>query len=270
MLFDLHSPAPNLRTVVKTIWRVQGSRQEFSAPEPIVPDGCVEIILNLGDPFTGEDGQFQPRALLAGQMTRPVVAKPSGNVDLLGIRFFSGSAGGALGLPMRELQDCLTDASAVAPRLHTLADNLRNMPCDQRIYGVERELARLLRTERTSSGAVDHALALIGSHGGNVRIDRIARTVGVTRRHLERLFQNAVGLSVKQMARIVRVHAAVRLMERNRDMSGAEISAHCGYSDQAHLIRECKALTGRTPARLMTSERSLAGLMREEAAARSR
>ena len=48
-------------------------------------------------------------------------------------------------------------------------------------------------------------------------------------------------------------------------MSGAEIAAECGYSDQAHLIRECQQLTGQTPQRLKTTKRSLAGLMRDPA-----
>ena len=46
-------------------------------------------------------------------------------------------------------------------------------------------------------------------------------------------------------------------------MGGAEIAVVCGYSDQAHLIRECQQLAGQTPQRLKTTERSLAGLMRE-------
>ena len=46
--------------------------------------------------------------------------------------------------------------------------------------------------------------------------------------------------------------------------SGADIAAHCGYTDQAHLIRECRELTGTTPSRLTTTETTLATLMRED------
>lgn len=266
MHFSQHSPRGRLAAMVKTIWRARGTRAEFSAPEPIVPDGCVEIVFNLGDPFIGEDGEPQPRALLAGQMTRPVVALPTGDVDLLAVRFFTGRAGSALGLRMSELQDRLLDASSIVAGLAPMLDDLHGIGDDQRLAYLEAALR--LHTDRRSLDVVDHALALIDVHRGNVHIERVARAVGITRRHLERRFKDEVGLGVKQLARITRVHAALRLMDRQPSWSGAEISAECGYSDQAHLIRECRSLTGRTPARLMTSGRSLAGLMREAAASR--
>lgn len=268
MQFSLSSPGARLAGVVKTIWRASGTRAEFSTPEPIVPDGCVEIVFNLGDRFVDEAGQLQPRALLAGQMTRPVVAMPTGDVDLLGVRFFSGRAATALRVPMWELQDRLIDASSVVGDIDRTADDLANMPAGDRLDHLAHHLFRHICDDHQSS-VVDHALALIESSDGNVAIDGVAKAVGITRRHLERRFKNEVGLGAKHIARIKRVHAALQLIERRPLWSGAEISAHCGYSDQAHLIRECKQLTGRTPARLTTTARSLAGLMREGAAARS-
>ena len=267
MDFALHTPPHRSRNVVKTIWRARGTQAEFSEPDPIVPDGCVEIIFNLGDLFTGDDGAVQPRALLAGQMTRPVVALPTGEVDLLGVRFYTAGAAAALRMPMWELQDRLLDASSVLPGLDRLADDLRNMPDSDRLEHIDCTMFPSAGDRRAND--IDHALALIDACEGNVTVDAVARKVGITRRHLERRFKDGVGLGVKQMARIRRVHAALQLMERSPMLSGAEISAHCGYSDQAHLIRECKALTGRTPAALMTTERSLAGMMREGAVIRS-
>jgi AraC-like DNA-binding protein len=271
MRFSQHSPGPRLTGVVKTIWRASGTRAEFSAPEPILPDGCVEIIFNLGDRFvSAASATPQPRVLLAGQMTTAVVALPTGEVDLLGVRFFTARAGRALRVPMRELQDSLLDASAVVPRIDRLADDLVNLPDGLRLTHLDAHLPLpFLNSDGRSDSAIDHALACISAHRGNIPINRVARAVGISRRHLERRFNDEVGLGAKQIARIMRVHAALELMARQPRLSGAAISSHCGYSDQAHLIRECKALTGRTPARLTTSARSLAGLLREGAAGRS-
>ena len=115
---------------------------------------------------------------------------------------------------------------------------------------------------------MDAALARIASSHGTVSIAALAAGTGVTRRHLERLFQDEVGLRLKQVARITRIQSVLAVLRARPSDSGAEIAARFGYSDQAHLIHECRALTGRTPARLTSTERSLAALMRKGPPAR--
>jgi AraC-like DNA-binding protein len=264
MEFSLHEPPPQLADSVKTIWCARGTRREFETPDPIVPDGCVEIIFNLGDPFIDADaGDPQPRDLIAGQMTRPVVAVPTGDVDLIGVRFKTGRAGAALRVPMWQLQDRLIAASAVMTGVDALAQDLRQVSGEQWLNHLTRSLhARLAPIDVNSLTAVDHALTIIDAARGNVSIERVATRVGVTRRHLERQFRDHVGLGVKQLARIARVHSVLDLLQQQPAMSGAEIAVACGYSDQAHMIRECQQLAGRTPRRLKTTARSLSALIR--------
>jgi AraC-like DNA-binding protein len=265
MEFSFHAPPPALADSVKAIWCARGSKQEFDAPEPIVPDGCVEIIFNLGDRFIdAETGDCQPRDLLAGQMTRPVIALPTGNVDLIGVRFHTGRAGAALRIPMWELQDRLIAGSSVVAGLDRLVDTLRNTAQGERLDHLSGGLRRCLAAVDVGAlASVDHALAMIESHHGCVAIETLAARIGITRRHLERQFREYVGLGAKHVARITRIHAVLDLLQQRPSMSGAEIAAACGYSDQAHLIRECQELAGRTPQRLKTTETSLSTLMRE-------
>jgi AraC-like DNA-binding protein len=264
MTFAYHPPPPALAPAIRTIWTASGTREEFATPEPIVPDGCVELIFNLGDPFVDAGtGLEQPRDLLAGQMTGPVVALPTGRVDLLGVRFRPGRAGAALRTAMWRLQDQLIAASGVAAGVDRLADDLRTVPHAARLSHLSSALAHQLHLVDPSRVAhVDAALVAIARTGGRVAIDALARRLGISRRHLERQFEEHVGLGAKHVARIARVHAALKLLA-DEDLSGADIAAACGYSDQAHLIRDCKALTGRTPARLGTTT-SLAALMRSK------
>ena len=256
----LPSPAA-IRDSVKAIWIARGTKEGFDAPDPIVPDGCVEIIFNLGDRFINADtGELQPRTLIAGQMTRPVIALPTGNVDVIGVRFRTARAGAALRIPMRELQDRLIDAASVSRGLGAI-DSLAELAGDDRLEHLGRELrSRLAIT--ACDHAIDHALALIDRARGNVAVETIAKRIGISRRQLERLFNDRVGLGVKQIARISRVHNALGMLQQRPEMSGAEIAVECGYSDQAHLIRECRELAGQTPRQLKTTDRSLAELMR--------
>jgi len=264
MQFTIHQPPPLLADSVKAIWVARGSREEFAAPEPIVPDGCVEVIFNVGGRFVdARTGELQPRVLLAGQMTRPVIALPTGAVDLIGVRFHTGRAGAALAMPMSTLQDRLIDAGTVSPGFVRLADNLGNLPCPQRLEHLSAALATLLRpVDSGTLSAVDQALAMIDGLHGSVSIEMVAKRIGVTRRQLERQFREHVGLRAKHVARIVRIHTVLEMLRRQPDLSGAEIAASCGYSDQAHLIRECQELAGQTPQRLKTTTRSLARAIR--------
>ena len=265
MEFVRLEPPPQLADSVKAVWTARGTKEEFAAPDPIVPDGCVEIIFNAGDPFmNAETCATQPRALLAGQMTKPVVALPTGGVDLIGVRFHTSRAGAALRVPMWQLQDALIDAADVNRGIGRIGDEVANLPAAERVSYVTAELThRLHDVDQDGLGGVEQALAIIGRRRGNVSIDALARAIGVSRRHLERRFRDEVGLRVKQVARIARVHAVLALLERQSALGGAEIAAECGFSDQAHLIRECRALTGQTPVALSAPERSLSGLMRE-------
>jgi transcriptional regulator GlxA family with amidase domain len=169
---------------------------------------------------------------------------------------------------MWELRDCLVDASSVLARFGQVVEALGGVPVGARLAVLEQALTKALApVDEPRLSAIERALAMLGERRGNVGVESVARRAGVTRRHLERRFQDEVGLGVKEMARLARLHAALALIERPSPPGAAEVAARCGFSDQAHLIRECRAWTGRTPARFATEATSLAGLIREPALA---
>ena len=140
---------------------------------------------------------------------------------------------------------------------------MREVAPEGRLDHLARALAdRLAPIDADSLSAVDHALAIIDAMQGNVAIERVARRVGITRRHLGRQSREHLGLGAKHIARIARIHAALEMLRQQPSMGGAEIAAACGYSDQAHLIRECRALAGTTPAGRESAEPSLSVLIR--------
>lgn len=268
MQFGYHPTPPALSHAVKAVWFARGTKREFDVAEPIVPDGCVEIVFNLADPFmhVRADGSLtrQPIDLLAGQSTHPTTALPSGDVDLLGVRFWPGRAGAVLRTPMWELQDQLVPASSVLSGADRLIEELRELGHDRRIEHLARALApRCAPVDPHSLRLVESTLAQISRRRGQVAIEQLAKDAGVSLRHLERQFREHVGLRAKHVARIVRIQSVLDLIRLQPSLTGADVAAHCGYSDQAHLIHECKALTGTTPARLASTEPSLSALMRD-------
>jgi hypothetical protein len=57
----VHRAPPGLADSVNAAWYARGMQAEFTARDPIVPDGCVEMVFNLAAPFVdGETAEAQP------------------------------------------------------------------------------------------------------------------------------------------------------------------------------------------------------------------
>src|SRR5688500_8015776 len=103
-------PSPRLAGFVKCYWTLeQGAFEAVKVPEPVVPDGCIEIIFNLADRFErlhGENrAETQPATLVAGQMRKSVLIRPTGHVRLFGVRFQPAGAFRFFRFSLSELTD---------------------------------------------------------------------------------------------------------------------------------------------------------------------
>lgn len=100
--------------------------------------------------------------------------------------------------------------------------------------------------ERAQRGESDRRIAAMVGHlrvsKGSMTISDLAEEIGVTDRHLERLSVNALGLTPKIFARIVRLQVAIREIIACPTQSLADTAATAGYADQSHLRRDFMAL----------------------------
>ncbi len=87
-------------------------------------------------------------------------------------------------------------------------------------------------------------------------VTAVAADLGVSERHLRRLFRETVGVSPKAFARLSRFHRALRAARADPHANWASIAAAAGYYDQAHLIAEFRAITGVTPRELLSELRA--------------
>jgi len=248
--FQVASP---LSKHVECIWALEGGDwRESPAPERILPDGCVELILNFGDLFKEhkESGHsdLQPLRFIVGQMTQPVLVAPTGSVQLLGIRFAPGGTLRFFPNPPGELTDRIEPLADVAGDLDRELSgrvyDARELP--EKIGIVEALLIRRMRAKEERGASLQNTISEIVSSGGQVSVDRLANDLGISGRQLERRFLSEVGLGPKLLCRILRFQQVFRAVERE-DKNWARIAADCGYYDQAHLIRDFRQFAGQTP-----------------------
>jgi AraC-like DNA-binding protein len=224
--------------------------------EPALPDGSPELIFNFGAPFEHvmPDGRvhLQPRAFLVGQITRPMVVRPTGTVDLFAVRF--ESHGAALWHPtMSALTNTWCSLSALVGQPLTALETGLFAGATDSASTTSREqlIVSHLLVRVQSSHALDRRVATvvraIRAHHGAVSLDDLVSRVGLTPRTMQRLFLRQVGVSPKLLCRIVRFQRIFAAW-RADPSSLARVALECGYFDQSHLVRDFHDFAGAPPA----------------------
>jgi AraC-like DNA-binding protein len=141
-------------------------------------------------------------------------------------------------------QDRLTESRDWADAFRLVGSHLTGSLADRRRADVRSE--------------VRHAWHLLQHSEGRMPISEVARTVGVTPRHLGTLFSAELGSSPKTVAQLFRFHRAVgevhRALGRHGRVELAAVAARAGYADQAHLTRDFVQRLGVPPSRWIAEE----------------
>jgi methylphosphotriester-DNA--protein-cysteine methyltransferase len=258
-------PVAPLRALIECLWTITGPPASSPrAPERIVPDGCPELIVHLGDPFArlvGGRWVVQPRAFLAGTLSRPWLLRAGRRVDTIGVRFRAGRTTAVLALSMAEASDREIPLATIVGRRagSALLRSVRAAATRaSRLSAIERWLEERLAEQQSRHSTAAPAVDRIRDARGQARVEDIARALGWTRRRLERAFAHDLGIGPKAYARIVRLNAVLATLEDDERPRAVDLALASGYFDQAHLLRDFRLLAGRTPAKGRESDGAMA------------
>jgi AraC-like DNA-binding protein len=252
--------APPLDSIVRCFWFLRGDDLGADA-QVIVPDGRLEIILHLAEPFARLDehdvARSQPRAILSGQLTAPIRVRPMGVTDIVGIRFRSAAAAAVLRVPLPEINDSVDRLDGFAPSLATALFDAANAHRDAvgRADALSRVLSSVVRLE--PDALVAAALRDMDAPAAPA-VATIADAYGVSARTFERRVLSATGLSPATLRRVFRFRRAFRMLDGAEPGSWSRIAVRAGYYDQAHLIRDFRQFAGATPTHLLNTDADLA------------
>lgn len=248
--FVRRAPHPALVGVVARLagYReiVPGLRVQHESATLVVP-----VVVSLGHPFriafgrapTGDDAR---PSFIAGLHAGPVEIHSDGGAECVQIDFTPLGAhrvfGGLLGEVASRLVD-IEDALGGSGR--ALRQRLGNAATwDQRFDLVDAFL--LARTRAAPRPELTGLVASVMRAGGAVSIGALAAEIGISRKHLAALSTRHLGVGPKTLARMVRFRRACGVAARG-SVRWADVAASCGFADQAHLVREFRALAGATP-----------------------
>lgn len=264
MKYETFKPHPSLDAIVKCHWILEVPADKDVPKQRVVPDGCIELCFILGDDvrrFTSEtDFIIQPRAMVFGQITTPYYIQPTGYVNTFAVRFYPYGFANFITRPISELADTETpltklfDENSVIDLEQKIIDASSTKA---RIEIIEGFLLKKLANQSVIDTIVKSTIDALSNTKGNTSIKSMLKDDVSKRRSLERKFSKQVGISPKQLGKIIRLQAALKLILNEDREKLTQVAYESEYYDQAHFIKDFKELTGISPREYLNDDQMM-------------
>ncbi|WP_426450709.1 AraC family transcriptional regulator [Paenibacillus sp. S-38] len=233
-----HAPSEEVAFFVKHYWIVRWELSEGETySQEVLPNPCMNLVVERGKTavYAPSKQKFsyplEGRGCVFGVKFKPGGFYPFSRLPAAQLGGRPLEAGPLFGVNPRELEEDILSQEEES-RMVELAEGLlrpKLPPQDEQVPFLGGIVERI-RTDR-----------------GMTRVDYVAEAFGISVRTLQRLFHQYVGVSPKWVIQLYRLHNAAEAMEMSRHPDGLELSMELGYHDQAHFIKDFKAIVGRTP-----------------------
>lgn len=261
MNYQTFQPHPDLAPLISCYWTLEVPADDDAQKQRIVPDGCIEMAFILGDDIKRYTSEYefilQPRAMVLGQTIEPFYIEPTGYVNTFAIRFYPyGFAnfitGSIKDLANKETSLELLFEEKTSKELEQKIIQAKDVK--QRIEIIEIFLLERLNDKSTIENVVKTTIKALLSTNGNASIKKILKDDLPKRRQLERNFKKQIGVSPKQLGKVIRLQTALKLLLNKKEENLTNIAYESEYYDQAHFIKDFKEFTGTNPKEFLGNE----------------
>ncbi|MET3133568.1 AraC-like DNA-binding protein [Oxalobacteraceae bacterium GrIS 1.11] len=192
----------------------------------------------------------------AGPQSRPTVSYHPGPAQLFMVMFYPSVWHKLCGIDVSGLLDQFGPVDALGPRWSALSQAVLAAPDDEaRVLLIEQFLEPLWRAAR----AGDEPRGMpVGDWVRRLGVQAAAAGWGRGARNIERRIKAWAGQPMRTLRRMTRAEQAfleARAEVFDGSASWIDIAARGGYSDQAHLCRETREITGLSPTELARASR---------------
>src|SRR5690348_7408179 len=242
-------PAQQLSPYVALIWVFES---RFGVPladsRLIVPDGRAKIIVPYRNSLcaaatTRLMSAKEHHIFLVGIQTHPTtIASTATKTGTIGVELTPKGLYHLFKLSMHDITDRRVSFEEVfgpwGARLQTRIGDAEDP--QEKIALLQTALTHLLEQNEKEFTLLDHTLDLLARTHGMLRVQELAAHLGYSRRYLDRLFQEHVGVSPKSLASILRFQEVYQGWMQHRSPTFFRDQWPAYYYDQAHFIKEFK------------------------------
>jgi len=254
------TPRLELRPYIESFWVLESpTGLPASANSIAAPNGCSKLIIPYENSIVSvADGRIQlsheQRMYFVGNRDSATLIRSSAHkTGFIAIEVRPHGAFPIFSVPMSETSNRLWETDSVFGQWsRDVQEKVNNVEhVDQKVAYIQDRLSVLLRKNRREAPLVDYCVRTLRSANGRVSIRELVHQTGFSRRYLDKLFQQHVGLSPKILAEIFRFQSFYRKRAEGLsfDLFKAELYDH--YYDQAHFTKEFRKMTGHSPQRFI-------------------
>ncbi len=233
------APSQALVGVVQHFWIVRWDLPG-SAPQvrETLPHPNVHLVI--------EPGRTRIQGIHTGRFTRVL----EGQGGVFGVKFRPGGFRPFLRRPVSTLRDrSLPLQDVFGMTAESLEDAVfAQQGDDPMVAAAEQFLAAHLPPADPEVERIGEIVDGIAADRSVTAVGQVLQRWGVGKRALQRLFNEYVGVGPKWVINRYRLHEAIERLAEGGAIDWTELALELGYFDQAHFIRDFKALVGRSPA----------------------
>lgn len=261
MNYQTFQPSSDLESLISCYWTLEIPAESDAQRQRIIPDGTIEMAFILGEDikrYTSENKFIiQPRAMVLGQTIEPFYIEPTGYVNTFAIRFYPYGFSNFVTMPIKNLSNKETPIELLfgektANELERKIIEAKNT--SERIEIIENFLLDKFNEKSTVNNIVKTTIEALLATKGSASISTILKKDLSKRRQLERNFIKQIGVSPKQLGKVIRLQTALKMLLNKESGKLTDIAYESEYFDQAHFIKDFKEFTGINPKEFLGNE----------------
>jgi AraC-like DNA-binding protein len=231
-----YHPSPDLAPYVEHFWSVHWNLESPQKAETL-PHPSVHLV-------------FEKEAATLDGVRKGMFARMlEGKGFVFAVKFRPASFYGFYGKALATLANKSVCPSEVfGPDFPALEAKVLSAPSPAEMLTYTEDYLRgRLPAEDENVNFLNQLLPRIASDRSITRVAQLLPLGGGTVRQLQRLFNQYVGVSPKWVIARYRIHEVLERVHENKVKDWVSLALDLGYADQAHFIRDFKALVGTTP-----------------------
>ncbi|MFO6425164.1 helix-turn-helix domain-containing protein [Motilimonas sp. KMU-193] len=244
----LSQPKGQLAPLLQGIWSASVcSAQAEPVSRALYSDAGSGVLFHLTGEVSIGDHKL-PHGVIAlpiSKVSQRVTLMPG--AQLAGLRFHPAISYGVFGQHVHA-PSLLTGSMGRLDNLDGLFQAVKKQSSHQdRINEITHWAEQMLQHSQILPHSLSQALAEVDLHASQAELNE---HIPLSQRQIERLFKRWLQISPKQYQRIRRVKQAIEYLRAHREVCLADVSQQFGFSDQAHMTREFRAIAATTPAKV--------------------